>query len=316
MARFALKLGLFMLLVGITCLGVMVIAMWEKDDYTAALIDKHRLLESTTSPKIIVVGGSNAAFGLDSSLITRRMDLPVVNMGLHAATGLKYMLDEVKTHINEGDTVILSPEYDCYTGYLYGSHALWFAMWYYPRSIQHVTSVWQYTALARSLQEYLRQCGLLAYRRIVTPFKSRLFGLKARNDSVYLRCGFNGHGDHVAHLGHLPKLKLNLDRMRFRNYHERARSMVQGFGEYVRSRKAFLVLTWPSVPQPLHEVHELWFDGLVDWVSSLQHVTVTGTPRDFILPVDNFFDTEYHLTEEGRAKRTEKLLLLLGESLR
>ena len=76
-----------------------------------ANIDKHNRLDSLPSPKIVFVGGSNLAYGLNSKRVEDSLQMSVVNMGLHAGFGLKFILNEVKPYINKGDIVVLSPEY-------------------------------------------------------------------------------------------------------------------------------------------------------------------------------------------------------------
>lgn len=41
---------------------------------------------ANSSPKVILVGGSNVAFGLDSEIIQHQLEVPVVNMGLHVGS--------------------------------------------------------------------------------------------------------------------------------------------------------------------------------------------------------------------------------------
>src|SRR6478672_545894 len=82
------------------------------NDYIAAVLEKDRLIRSTPSPKIILVGGSNLAFGIDSRMMEDSLHLNVVNMGLYAKLGLRYMLAQVKPYIRRGDVVIIVPEYD------------------------------------------------------------------------------------------------------------------------------------------------------------------------------------------------------------
>src|SRR5678816_2773153 len=69
------------------------------DSYLAAVLEKDRLIRNTPSPKIILVGGSNLAFGIDSKAIEDSLGLHVVNMGLYAKLGLKYMLAQVRPYI-------------------------------------------------------------------------------------------------------------------------------------------------------------------------------------------------------------------------
>ena len=93
----------------------------------ASILDKHQLLQRAGSPKIVFVGGSSLALGLDSALIHTKTGLPVVNMGLNGGLGLRYMLEEVKPDIGPGDLIVVSPEYEHWYGSLLegGLNLLW-----------------------------------------------------------------------------------------------------------------------------------------------------------------------------------------------
>ena len=69
------------------------------DNYLAAVLEKDRLIRSTPSPKIILVGGSNLAFGIDSRMLRDSLNVNIVNMGLYAKLGLRYMLAQVKPYV-------------------------------------------------------------------------------------------------------------------------------------------------------------------------------------------------------------------------
>ena len=75
--------------------------------YDAAIIDKIERLENTPSPKIILVGNSNLAFGMDSQLIESKTGMGVVNLGLHGSLGNVFQENMAKANIGEGDLVII-----------------------------------------------------------------------------------------------------------------------------------------------------------------------------------------------------------------
>ena len=87
--------------------------------FVGALDKKLDRLHSVEGEKIVVIGGSSVAFGLDSALMEKYTGMPVVNFGLYAALGTKLMLDLSKSGIGEGDIVIISPELDEQTWSLY-----------------------------------------------------------------------------------------------------------------------------------------------------------------------------------------------------
>src|SRR6266576_1729813 len=103
------------------------------DNYLAAVLEKDRLIRTTPSPKIILVGGSNLAFGIDSRMMKDSLGVNVVNMGLYAKLGLRYMLAQVKPYIRRGDVVIIVPEYDQFYGnFSEGDNTLNTALLYAP----------------------------------------------------------------------------------------------------------------------------------------------------------------------------------------
>ena len=85
------------------------------------LDEKFDRLNSIDEPKIVVVGGSSVAFGLDSKKLEEYTGMPTVNFGLYAALGTKLMLDLSLSGIGEGDIVVVSPEMDPETLSLYFS---------------------------------------------------------------------------------------------------------------------------------------------------------------------------------------------------
>lgn len=80
---------------------------------------KHELLKTVEGPRIVLVGGSNLAFGVDSELLEKYTELPVVNYGLYANLGTKVMLDMSQKYIRNGDIVIICPEMNEQTYSLY-----------------------------------------------------------------------------------------------------------------------------------------------------------------------------------------------------
>ena len=108
-------------------------AQAEDDNYLAAVLEKDRLIRNAASPKIVLVGGSNLAFGIDSKMMQDSLGKTVVNMGLYAKLGLKYMLAQVRPYIREGDIVVVVPEYDQFYGdFANGDHTLNTALLYAP----------------------------------------------------------------------------------------------------------------------------------------------------------------------------------------
>ena len=103
-------------IVAIPLIGLPVYAAKVEDvyhnTYLAAMADKFGRLHALEDEKIILIGGSSMAFGVDCSAVERELGMPVVNMGLYAALGSKTTLDLTKSGIGKGDIVIFAPEMD------------------------------------------------------------------------------------------------------------------------------------------------------------------------------------------------------------
>ena len=89
------------------------------ESFVGVLDDKVERLDSIEEDKIIVIGGSSVAFGINSPLIEKYTEMPVVNFGLYASLGTKLMLELSRDSVKDGDIVIIAPEMDAQTLSLY-----------------------------------------------------------------------------------------------------------------------------------------------------------------------------------------------------
>lgn len=99
-----LKFGLsvMVLLSAMASFDYFIIGRQYNDNYDAALVDKVDRLKSITEPKIILVGDSNVAFGINSKKIEEELGMPVVNLGLHGALGNAFHEQIAKLNIGGG----------------------------------------------------------------------------------------------------------------------------------------------------------------------------------------------------------------------
>ena len=106
----SLMLAIIMPMVAFTIVVENVSNQYDKT-FFAEMLDKYELLKNTKEKKIVIVGGSSLPFGLRSDVIDDEFeDYKVVNYGLYAALGTKFMLDTSKVNIGKGDIVIIAPE--------------------------------------------------------------------------------------------------------------------------------------------------------------------------------------------------------------
>ena len=101
------------------------------ESYYAELAPMYRRLREAEGRKIVIVGGSNVAFGLDSGLMEELLRekgyaYEVCPFGLYAAVGSSAMLDLSENTLREGDIVILAlePTSETMSDY-FGATAFW-----------------------------------------------------------------------------------------------------------------------------------------------------------------------------------------------
>ena len=112
------------------CWGTLVYLAWQDDltyvNYASALDKEKRLEELGNQSRLLIIGGSNARFGFDSSILRDTLHLEPVNMGIHIGLGLNYMFEEVYDHLRKGDVLLVSAEYNHFLkeGSYYGDEGL------------------------------------------------------------------------------------------------------------------------------------------------------------------------------------------------
>lgn len=164
-------------------LSVVFLLPIQKNDYLQAYKLKCELLEKTESPRIIFVGGSNLAFGLDSQRIKDSLQINVINYGLHAGIGLKFMIDDVTNYLRKDDIVVIAPEYSHFYNGWYGEAST-------LAPIQSIAG-WKKLHLLNLKQILIVIEGL---PRIVEFIRPKSYGERS-----YVLSGFNEFGDEVKH---------------------------------------------------------------------------------------------------------------------
>lgn len=83
-----------------------------KKEYVAGIIPKLNKLKAAKGKKIVIIGGSNASFGIDTELMEQQLGIAVVNMALHGGIPVKYVVEQAKPYMKSGDILIFSKEYE------------------------------------------------------------------------------------------------------------------------------------------------------------------------------------------------------------
>ncbi len=312
MVRFIIKSLVFILIVAAYLIGVVYLAPVDQDTYIGATVEKQELLRQTDQPRIVFIGGSSLAFGLDSGMVQEQTGYNTVNMGLHGGLGPLYYVNEVKPHLKKGDILIVILEYEFYTGLYYsGRTTLNELTIFYPRGILYF-----------SPEHYGSFFGNLPI-----TFQRRLRGLitapREKDPYTYVRSGFNEHGDYVKHLGVPPKIEKTYP-VNVKEINKKVKHLLEDLIGFCRAEQVRLFLSFPPImvqeSYPDHidaystgeEVEEMLNGFYRNEIKPLDLRTI-GIPGDFVYPREYFFDTIYHLNAVGRRVRTKRLLDEMAE---
>jgi hypothetical protein len=275
----------------------------DKKNYLASNLDKHSLLDSARGPRIILVGGSNLAFGVNSGAVSRALGRPVINMGVSAGLGLKYMLNEVEPYLREEDWVVLSPEYQQFYGnMLDGREALGKLIAIEPGCARYL-----------SPDQYLRTLSYsLVY--LSSAARRRLGKSNERADSIapstYRRGAYNEWGDHTAHLWVSPRAVV--PHLIEGDQNHEAVEIINRFAGRAARKKAKVFMVHPGYWRVGYQLNKAKIDALTAELPTRLQVKILSRPEEFLFEQAYLFDTEYHLNASGIKVRTRKLIALLN----
>lgn len=301
--KFLLKTGLLISGVALLSFSLYIAAVHTRfdnnDHYLFAMTAKHKRAADIKTPKILFIGGSNLPFGLDSEKIQNDLGMPVVNFGLHAGLGLKFMFEEAKPFIHKDDIIVVVPEYHQFFGdACYGEETL----------VNVLVNIYPE---GESLINITHRFKLLKFYPKIIRAKLISKILKPKKDEIYLSSSFNEFGDVVAHIGKAPKgfhpqlledNKINYDAIK----------SLRMFNDFIQSQGAVLYFCYPAYYRESYNSGRPSIEMLDKILSSETDVKIICKPDEFVFNDKKyFFDGAYHLSRTGIEERTSRLINLL-----
>lgn len=275
------------------------------NSYIAAQIDKDEILQKDTSTsRIIIIGGSNATFGINSEMLSKELSIKVINYSLHAGFGLNFILNKSEDFIHQGDIILLFPEYQhFFQEYYFGEEIL--ARYVVNGNLKDLTYFtpkqikFQLPSIFRMLIHKVKNVDL------------------DNSSKVYSRYNFNKYGDFIGHLDcninkenkilahDMTNLKLNV----------KAFSRIVCFSENVKNRNASLFISFPSIQKETYLKNIIQIEKVYKVLSSNELILI-DEPSDNTFSDSLLFDSPYHLNKKGREMRTKNLIVQLKKILK
>lgn len=270
--------------------------------FLGELAAKRELLaQPSEKPRLVIVGGSAVAFGVDSELLCQQLpQYQTVNFGLYAALGTRVMLELSLESLREGDIVIVMPEQQSQSlsDYL-GAQALW-------QAADGDFSVLQ-SLHARDVPAMLGQFPRFAAQK----FCYWLMGAPEL-EGVYQRSSFNAAGDVVSPLCDANQMPGGADETTPIRFDPAMldESFCQLLNDYASQLSERGVTVWYHFPPMNRSAVEPGcdVDAYADVLQAVLTLPLAGDPNACIMDSGWFYDTNFHLNASGKTVFTRQLV--------
>ena len=310
MRRFVLRVLAFVAIQAAILAGILLHHRFPTGTFLEGSLVKHERLKAAPNARLVLVGGSALAFGIDSQALDRGLDRDVVNMALHAGLGIEFMLGEIEDQLRNGDVVVLSFEAETYSD---------------APSAQILFEVARLNPPARRglgpthLPVFLDH-GHDIVKSIV---KREVRHLLKRRDvppsAPYSANSFNAYGDVTGHWT-LPRrgFARSRDALSGGNGFTFSRRIesIRKFALNCQGRGIRIFYSFPPLPESAFPGFREEMRRIREGLETRVPIVHLDQPSDNVYPDEMFFDSVYHLTRDGVTRRTRELRVNLRGALK
>jgi len=308
-------------------LALLIVVGRPSNTYLAAITDKSERLASAPSPRLVLVGDSNLAFGVDSRRLQRRLAgrYHPVNMGLHGGLGLDFELNQALAGARPGDIIVLSPSYESVWANTAESATLWSAILSQPTAWRFVPDTERPWLLERLLADNvpvieMHDVAWMACNRVraatldkMTDAARRALGQTVTSrTNAYTRQGFNEYGDQTGAWGAASKYDLQAEEPfpagRPSGHLVQTVTTLREFVAECANKDVRVVYAYPAVPEDWYLANRDKVEEISKALESSLEMPFLNQPADVVYEPGLFFDTRYHLRRAGVEQRTNDLL--------
>ncbi len=258
--------------------------------------------------RYVIIGGSDALFGIDAEQLQRRSGVPVVNGATHAALGIEYTLDRAKRILRPGDTAIIEFAYG-----MWSDPAGDFGQYEFDYFTTYDKGYFLRMPPVRAIKA-LYGVPLGKYRDSIRYWREYRKGRHFDWRHMYAVATMDANGDlrqEVIGSFAAPTTGIPFSA----TPPARTLAAFEAFCDWARVNNVKLCHTWPTYVRP--EKMSAAAATPPAWMTDLlnrQDVTQLDHPADTLYPIDWFYDTDKHLNSAARRVRTAALGDRLGFS--
>ncbi|MCE5175655.1 MAG: hypothetical protein ABFC90_00355 [Bacteroidales bacterium] len=301
MKKFNEQIIFFILCLLLAIIVIGMVTPYNKDGYNRAFFVKDSTLINRTEPAIILVGGSNVAFGFDSKEIEDSLGVKVINSGLHAGLGLNFIIDNIADRVRKGDVVVLCPEYTHFFGITaFGGQPLADLFYISPKYIyKYINNYDQIKCILTNTPAFLK--SKLEYMLV--------FAILPEYETIYRKSAFNQYGDVTAHWN-----KGNKSYAQFENFGEGGINykVIYHYINKINEMKSkgVNVLFFPPALSETTFKNTKGDIMRIDSIFQKYNIKTFIPAKNYVFNDSLFFDTPFHLTYQGAVLHTQ---LLIGD---
>lgn len=273
------------------------------NNYQASLIDKNERLCSIEGPKIVLVGNSNLAFGIDSRAIEEAFGMPVVNMGMHGGVGNPFNEQAALQNVCPGDIVILSYSNFNDGDVIRNQELAWI-------TIENHPDLWKYIRLKdwpemiKAYPTYLKDC---------LDLWSQGTGNLDSGDE-YSRLRFNEYGDNIYDRPVLVP-ETDFSQVHIPEIGDATINRINALNAQLEEKGATLLMTaYPTAICEYTPPREE-YEAFSDTIEELLDCPLISRYEDYMMDKELFYNTYLHLNNEGVQVRTQMLIADLQKYL-
>ena len=310
MKRFLLRVILFFAVLVVCTVGLVFCIHRNNDYYMKAYTLKLNRLQTTESPRLILVGGSNVAFDIDSQTLADSLKMNPINFGLNAGLSLRYIMRDVIRYTRPNDLILLMSEYESFYNKGGGEGAVFSQLLYYNH--MHGWIDMSFYEWINALHGFL-WTPFASLKGRITGFVESHFvsGDKNTNSFTYSYSGFNSYGDEAAHRSYLsekcPTNEGNDVSNEIVPVNDKEEAwFIESYNKLIE-RKATVYI----FPPAMVEAGLAYRKGKIRAVNAFfeRHgLSYASSIEQSIFPDSTFFDTQYHLNDAGVQMNTQRLI--------
>ena len=317
MSRFLRDILLFLLLQSLL-IGVLLYFFYDVrivSPLSPATVVKHKRLTEAASPRMILIGGSNLLFGLDSPMIEKQTDYNPVNMGLIGGLRIDYITNEIMDELRPGDLVVMSLEYNTLnaeqndpnndeTQVIMGVAAQRFANWKFVSWPQ-----WK-KLLDQGIVEYLGIVFRQAFANVI---------IRDNDNDPAINEDMNAYGDLTRY--HDPNVKprnANNQNTIVKIRPESVQMNIDRLNAFIAEcdkRGVQVLFAYPPLPRTHYRHGEAIARKFHRLLRAQLNAPVICTPGDMVFDDRNFIGLSYHLRGTAVQERTQRLINAIKKRL-